>query len=111
MTLNQHAKICYEDSQKWFGDQKSVNFVQHHALALAGEVGEFCNIIKKIDRGSRTLGEARDELSWELIDVLVYAFNLGALLQIDLDDVFAQVRANNDIRFTKERELREDNGS
>lgn len=40
--------------------------------AVAGEVGEAANIIKKIRRGDFTLDEVRHELAEELADILTY---------------------------------------
>ncbi len=99
---------CVQDSLRWFGDTISERAVQHNALALAGEVGEFCNIVKKIDRGSLDGNNplVRHNLAMELTDCYVYLLNLAGLLKIDLDEAYKIVRANNEQRFMKERALR-----
>jgi len=103
-------KQCLDDSARWFGD--TIDFdgaIPHHALALAGEVGEFANIVKKIDRGSLDSREprVRHDLAMELTDVLIYVLNLGALLRVDLEEAYKIKRAENEQRFTKERARRE----
>ena len=99
---------CVQDSERWFGDTTAES-VPHHALSMAGEVGEFCNIVKKIERGSLKLEDAttRHALAMELTDVLVYLLNIAGLLGVDLEKSYDHVRALNEERFTKERTIRE----
>jgi len=52
--------------------------------AVAGEVGESANIIKKIERGDLTLDEARDTLAAELADIATYLDILAKQAGIDL---------------------------
>jgi NTP pyrophosphatase (non-canonical NTP hydrolase) len=52
--------------------------------ALAGEVGEAANLVKKIRREDFTLEEARDELAKELADVVTYLDLLANAAGIDL---------------------------
>ncbi len=54
--------------------------------ALAGEVGEACNIIKKIERGDMTLEEARQALADELADIQTYLDLLAHRAGIDLGE-------------------------
>ena len=63
--------------------------------ALAGEVGESANIIKKIERGDFTLDEAREKLASELADVQTYLDLLALRAGIDLGD--ATVRKFNEV--------------
>lgn len=51
------------------------------AVALAGEVGEACNLIKKRRRGSAI---ANDDIARELADVQIYLDLLANKLGIDL---------------------------
>jgi len=106
------AKQCVEDSERWFGDVDAHHSVPHHALALAGEVGEFCNIVKKIDRGSLLFSDAktRVDLAMELTDVYVYLLNLAGLLDIDLERSYEVVRGKNETRFMEQRKARETSG-
>jgi len=93
------AKQCQEDSAKWFPD---ANNLVHHSLALAGEVGEFCNIIKKVDRGSLSFSEAkvRYDLAMEITDVFIYVLNIAGLMHIDLEKTYMIKRTENNHRFT-----------
>lgn len=103
-TLAELSVQCVDDSNRWFGDTAGMS-VPHHSLALAGEVGEFCNIVKKIERGSLSLNDAktRYNLAMELTDVLVYVLNLAGMMNIDLEKSYELVRTNNEKRFMAER--------
>lgn len=63
--------------------------------ALAGEVGESANIIKKIERGDFTLDEAREKLASELADIQTYLDLLAFRAGIDLGD--ATVKKFNEV--------------
>lgn len=52
--------------------------------AVASEVGEAANIIKKIERGDFTLDEKRSDLADELADIVVYLDILAMRAGIDL---------------------------
>jgi len=57
--------------------------------ALAGEVGEACNVVKKIDRrldSDPNYNEAIKELELEIADVVCYADLLAARYNIDLGE-------------------------
>lgn len=53
-------------------------------MALAGELGEAANVLKKIDRGDFTLEAARPAIAKELADVAIYLDLLAHKLGIDL---------------------------
>lgn len=107
--LSALAKQCIEDSERWFGDAATVYSIPHHTLAMCGEVGEFANLVKKIERGSLDIKtpQVRYDLAMELTDVFVYMLNLAGLLRIDLGKTFQIVRNNNEKRFMAERQERE----
>lgn len=102
-------KQCVEDSERWFGDSDASSSVPHMALSLAGEVGEVCNLIKKIERGSLDINVAkvRVDLAMELADVYTYLLNMAGMLNIDLELAYHQKRTFNNRRFTAQREARE----
>jgi NTP pyrophosphatase (non-canonical NTP hydrolase) len=79
--------------------------IVHMALSMAGETGEFCNIVKKIQRGSLNPNDAkvRYDLAMELTDVFIYMLNLAGMLQIDLEKAYQVKRAENNKRFLAER--------
>lgn len=103
------AKQCQADSVRWFGDSHAAYSLPHHTLALAGEVGEFANLVKKIDRGSLKIEDAhtRYELAMELTDCFIYMLNLAALLKIDLNESYKIKRGVNEQRFTQQRAERD----
>lgn len=104
--LSLGAKI---NSYRWFGDTEFGTTLPHHALALCGEVGEVANIIKKVQRGSLSLNDAKvhAELAMELADVFTYLINIAAILKIDLLRAYEQKCVENERRFSKERLVRE----
>lgn len=101
---------CVEDSKRWFGDSYAHDNVPHHTLALAGEVGELANIIKKIERGSLSIKDAkvRHHIAMEMADIYVYLLNLAGLMHIDLERAYDLVRSQNETRFMEERRRREE---
>ena len=103
--LVQLAKQAVTDSDRWFGDTGIHQSVPHMTLAMCGEVGEFANLVKKIERRSLDLNDAstRIRLAEELDDVFVYMLNIAGLLHIDLEAVHVQVRGKNEKRFMAER--------
>jgi NTP pyrophosphatase (non-canonical NTP hydrolase) len=52
--------------------------------AAVGEIGEYANLRKKVERGDMTLAEALPALSDELADVVIYLDLLASQLGIDL---------------------------
>lgn len=98
--LKNLAQECVEDTERWFGD-KDVNNLPFMALALAGEVGEVANLVKKIERGSVELGEVADNLDEEIVDVFTYLLNIAGLRGLDLHQGYKNKRALNELRFNK----------
>ncbi len=54
--------------------------------ALAGEVGELANVLKKVRRGDFTLEQVRPGVAAELADIQTYLDILAAKVGIDLGD-------------------------
>jgi NTP pyrophosphatase (non-canonical NTP hydrolase) len=52
--------------------------------AVAGELGELANLLKKIRRGDFTLEDVRDDVANELADVQTYLDILAASLHVNL---------------------------
>lgn len=68
---------------------QSFSQCQHWTLsqwsnAIAGEVGEVCNLTKKIDRGDFSEGNVREKLSLEIADVFLYLDLLAQAARINL---------------------------
>jgi NTP pyrophosphatase (non-canonical NTP hydrolase) len=104
MNLTDLAHQCYADNKAWFPEK--ANDLVHHALGLAGEAGEVANWIKKIDRGTHSLdaGKVRKEIGEEVVDVLIYALSLCAILGINPDEMWKVKRAFNQKRFGKKED-------
>jgi NTP pyrophosphatase (non-canonical NTP hydrolase) len=105
--LNSFVRQARDDSRRWFpsfGDGKTTRLV-HYSLGMAGETGEFCNLVKKVDRGDLNLGDAnvKYNLTCELTDVLTYLCCIAGELGIDLEKSMAHIRANNEKRFGKDK--------
>jgi NTP pyrophosphatase (non-canonical NTP hydrolase) len=93
------AVQCAEDSNLWFPGAGSS--LAHHTLALAGEVGELANIVKKIERGSLSIHDAavKKELAMEQADIFTYLLNTAHLTRVDLIRAYEEKRRINAQRF------------
>ena len=56
------------------------------AVAATGELGESCNVLKKVRRGDLTIEEARSLLKQEFADVIIYMDLLAKRAGIDLGE-------------------------
>lgn len=54
--------------------------------AVVGELGEYANLRKKVERGDMTMEEARPLLADELADVVIYLDILAAQLKVNLGE-------------------------
>lgn len=108
--LTELVEVCLADSKRWFPDvcpqpddssRQTVMHLTHHTLAMFGEVGEFANLLKKIERGSLSLDDqdVYNDLAEELTDVLIYLLNIAGILKVDLLDEFNRKRMLNEGRF------------
>ena len=70
-----HAK---EDGSDW----PPASWLQ----AVVGELGEYANLRKKVERGDLTLEEARPMLADELADVVIYLDILASQLGVSLGE-------------------------
>lgn len=89
------------EGQPWFQtiDASTLPVLLELTVALAGEVGEFANVTKKVVRGDFTLENAKPELSAELADIFIYVLKLTDQLGIDLEAAFRNKLAYNEKRF------------
>jgi NTP pyrophosphatase (non-canonical NTP hydrolase) len=97
MNLREIAEQCLKDSDNWFPENARDS--RHHILSVTGEWGEFCNVVKKLDRGSLTFEDAFPMMKEELIDVFIYMFNLAAVMGIDIEKEYNVKRERNAERF------------
>lgn len=105
MKLEIMIQQCVSDSTRWFPGK--AQRIENLVLAVAGEVGEVANIVKKVVRGSITMEEAIrvHNLPEEIIDTLIYLCNLMGAKEfagIDWEDIWRRKREYNESRFTRE---------
>ncbi|MFQ5883854.1 MAG: MazG nucleotide pyrophosphohydrolase domain-containing protein [Thermoplasmata archaeon] len=71
--------------------------VQYWCLALAGEVGELCNLVKKETRDQVSL---EDQIFEELADILIYLCMMANSVGVDLEDEYYRKQEKNLHRFS-----------
>jgi len=97
MELREIQRIEDEDAKHYFPDVEQ-GFL-YFGNALAGEVGEICNMIKKWARGSITTNEMNEVIREEAPDVLIYLVMLCAHAERDLQDDYDVKKAYNERRY------------
>lgn len=101
LSLHELQQQCEADSSLYFTDVNRFTTVQFHLLALAGEVGELCNDLKKQMRGDMDAHAFSDLAKTELPDILIYLLLLANTLGIDLEDAYEAKREFNHGRFIR----------
>jgi NTP pyrophosphatase (non-canonical NTP hydrolase) len=99
--FDREHKIKFDWSKKI--DNEHIDILQFLTVALAGETGEFANVVKKIIRGDRSLVDSKGQLSSEIADVFIYVLKLSYQLEIDLEQAFMDKLKENEVRFEKYR--------
>lgn len=74
--------------------------IQYWCLALAGEVGELCNLVKKETRDRVTL---KEEITEEMADILIYLCMMANSLEVDLEEEYYRKQKKNTQRFREGR--------
>lgn len=83
--LKELSKANYVRAKEWGGKPTSLSFKGNE---LAGEVGEACNILKKLERtrlGMKGGGGSIEALAEELADVIICVDLIAGHLAIDLE--------------------------
>lgn len=83
-----------------------VSFIVRDLVGLFGEVGEFANLVKKVQlcTGIETEQELRDQLPFlkeELIDSFIYLMRFATYLNIDLEAEYFRKLSLNEKRFQR----------
>ncbi|MBI3190194.1 hypothetical protein HYZ41_00670 [archaeon] len=86
-------------------DEKFLQRLQYATIALAGEVGEFSNELKKILR-EKHIDNFIDEkhilnMKEELVDVFIYLVILSLILKVDIAKEYFEKMDKNNERFRK----------
>ena len=99
MSLADIALQCYQDTQDWFPEH--AQDLGYMAICLAGEVGEFANLIKKGMRGTHDPNDDgyRQEIAFELTDIFIYVMNTAAQMGLDMEKMYQVKRKYNLERF------------
>ena len=83
LTLKKFQKVS---KKRWDeGHAVSLNYLEIGACA-AGEVGELCNILKKIKLKRKELNkQTKEDVAYEIADSICYLVNLASQLDIDVE--------------------------
>lgn len=91
----------------------TIDFIARDIVGLVGEIGEFANLIKKLQllerypqQMSDEFRQCRKDLSMELVDSFIYVLRLAELLDIDLEETYLEKLSMNTEQF-KQFETRE----
>ncbi len=86
-------------------DDKFFDRIQYATIALAGEVGEFSNFLKKILREKNFSGKIDEthvaSMKEELIDVFIYLIILSVILKVDIPKAYFEKMEFNKKKYTK----------
>ena len=92
MTFREFQKINKNRCNDWHDIQKWS--LSDWAVAMAGECGEACNIIKKMNRERDSIKsdapahyELEGQLAEEIADTVIYAFLLAERCGFDMQDI------------------------
>ncbi|MFG6604885.1 MULTISPECIES: MazG-like family protein [unclassified Sulfitobacter] len=112
MDLSKIAQIQIEaDVRRGFSkelrtDAERIEQLMRDTVGLAGEVGEFANLLKKADLTSRIEGydgvsidAASAELREELADAMIYIIRLASALGGDIESELLKKISKNDERY------------
>jgi NTP pyrophosphatase (non-canonical NTP hydrolase) len=91
---------------RFSSDPERVMQLMKDLVGLLGEIGEFSNLLKKIeiklDRpvyGGPSFAESRDQLREEVVDSFIYLVRLAAILEMDLETQLSKKIKINEARY------------
>jgi len=97
MDLGDIQAAQWDFSKRKFPGNMDLN---HYFWALVGELGEFANKVKKIQRGDiEATPEVIHDLGRELADLQIYLVDMASCLPVILDDCYVEVAADNEGRW------------
>jgi len=83
--------------------EQNIEELEHLIVCLIGELGEFCNITKKVVRGDKKLSLVKDDLDEELVDSFIYLIKIANQFDVDLESGFLKKLQKNKTRFGEEK--------
>ena len=100
MDLTLVARQARRNSERWFPKlhDGTIKLGPFYCLALAGEVGEACNIMKKAVRHV-LVKPSKDDFASELADIFTYLMLLADEYQIDLMAEFEKKQSVCEMRW------------
>lgn len=97
LTFDRLRQVNLTRCARWHGNGVSDWSLSDWAVAMAGEAGETCNVVKKLNRVRDGLtgntvpdGELRDQLKEEIADTACYLDLLAAAADIDLGEAIRE---------------------
>jgi NTP pyrophosphatase (non-canonical NTP hydrolase) len=85
--LKKFRQLNADRCKTWMPYSHRKNLILHHLVGISGEVGELCNIIKKLDRGDMVQTESVEQhITDEIADIFIYLDLIADLFDIDLQD-------------------------
>ncbi len=87
-------------------EEDFINALQYLSIALSGEVGEFCNLVKKLVREFRSSGKIKpdmiNKLKEELVDVFIYVIKgASQLFNMDIGEEYFKKMSINEVKFRR----------
>ena len=118
MEIKKLAQIQKEFDAKhgWILESNSskakLEMINKDLIGLFGEIGEFANLIKKLniemEKSENTLdsrfSDAQNSLNEEIIDSFIYLFRIATHLDLDIEDVYLNKLAVNREKYRKYEE-------
>jgi NTP pyrophosphatase (non-canonical NTP hydrolase) len=85
--FNDYQALTKRTAQYPDASKRTPNAINYVILGMIGEAGEMANHWKKVIRGDKDPAVAKEQLRWELGDVLWYVARAAEELGMKLDDV------------------------
>jgi NTP pyrophosphatase (non-canonical NTP hydrolase) len=103
MELQAQFDASHKSKHKWGQsvDEASPEVLEHSVVCLVGELGEFANILKKVNQGDTPYQNARDHLEEELTDVFIYLMQIANQMDVNLEESYLRKLDKNRERFKK----------
>lgn len=80
-------------------NEKNIHELEHLAVCLTGEIGEFCNLLKKVVRGDVELSKIKSNMNEELADCFIYLIKIANQFDVDIESEFIKKVNDNKNRY------------
>lgn len=84
-TFNSFQELNAERCREAFNE--NLHDIPFFSIAIAGEAGELCNIVKKVMRGDFPIEQVRKEVLDELADIITYCDLMITKLNANTEEV------------------------